>query len=134
MATKTQKKYFEAIGRRKLSVARVRISKDKPGLIINNKTLEEYFPLASYQNKILTPLKVTNNENKFNISIKVSGGGITGQAEAIRLGLSRGLVLIDEKLKTILREKGLLTRDSRVVERKKYGLKKARRAPQWQKR
>jgi len=134
MATKTQKKYFEAIGRRKLSVARVRISKDKPGLMINNKTLEEYFPLASSQNKILTPLKVTGNENKFNISIKVSGGGLTGQAEAIRLGLSRGLVLIDEKLKPILREKGLLTRDSRVVERKKYGLKKARRAPQWQKR
>lgn len=134
MATKTQKKYFETIGRRKLSVARVRISKDKPGLMINNKTLEEYFPLASYQNKILTPLKVTGNENKFNISIKVSGGGLTGQAEAIRLGLSRGLILIDEKLKPILREKGLLTRDSRVVERKKYGLKKARRAPQWQKR
>lgn len=134
MATKTQKKYFETIGRRKLSVARVRISKDKPGLMINNKTLEEYFPLASSQNKILTPLKVTGNENKFNISIKVSGGGLTGQAEAIRLGLSRGLILIDEKLKPILREKGLLTRDSRVVERKKYGLKKARRAPQWQKR
>ncbi|NMB92102.1 MAG: 30S ribosomal protein S9 [Parcubacteria group bacterium] len=134
MTTKTAKKYFEAIGRRKSSIARVRLSKEKPGIIINNKTLEEYFPLISHQNKILTPLKETNNENKFNISVKVVGGGLTGQAEAIRLGISRALVLIDEKLKSTLRAKGLLTRDSRVVERKKFGLKKARRAPQWQKR
>jgi len=134
MATKTHKKYIETIGRRKSSVARVRLSKDKPNLIINNKSLEEYFPLTSHQNKVLTPLRETDNENKLNISVKVRGGGITGQAEAIRLGISRGLVLMDEKLKTLLRNKGLLTRDSRVVERKKYGFKKARRAPQWQKR
>jgi len=127
-------KYIETIGRRKEAVARVRVSKETPGLIINNKTLEQYFPLLSMQNKVLSPFKETNIENKFFISIKVKGGGITGQAEAIRLGISRCLAQINEKIKPLLREKGLLTRDSRVVERKKYGLKKARRAPQWQKR
>jgi len=127
-------KYIETIGRRKLAIARVRVSKETPGLIINNKTLEQYFPLLSMQNKVLSPFKETNIENKFFISIKVKGGGVTGQAEAIRLGISRCLAQMNEKIKPLLREKGLLTRDSRVVERKKYGLKKARRAPQWQKR
>jgi len=132
---KTKKtKYIEAIGRRKEAVARVRLSKETPGIVINDKTLEQYFPLLSMQNKVLSPFKETNIENKFFISIKVKGGGITGQAEAIRLGISRCLAQINEKIKPLLREKGLLTRDSRVVERKKYGLKKARRAPQWQKR
>ena len=131
---KKETRYIEAIGRRKEAVARVRLSKETPGLIINNKTLEQYFPLLSMQNKVLSPFKETKIENKFFISIKVKGGGITGQAEAIRLGISRCLAQINEKIKPLLREKGLLTRDSRVVERKKYGLKKARRAPQWQKR
>lgn len=126
--------YYEAVGRRKSSVARVRISQDKPSLTINNKTLEEYFADPVLKEKVLKPLKETNLENKLKISIQVKGGGTTGQAEAISLGLSRSLVLLDEKLRTSLRQKGLLTRDSRVVERKKYGLKKARRAPQWQKR
>ena len=131
---KKETRYIEAIGRRKEAVTRVRLSKETPGLIINNKTLEQYFPLLSMQNKVLSPFKETKIENKFFISIKVKGGGITGQAEAIRLGISRCLAQINEKIKPLLREKGLLTRDSRVVERKKYGLKKARRAPQWQKR
>jgi small subunit ribosomal protein S9 len=132
---KTKKtKYIEAIGRRKEAVARVRLSKETPGIVINDKTLEQYFSLLSMQNKVLSPFKETKIENKFFISIKVKGGGITGQAEAIRLGISRCLAQINEKIKPLLREKGLLTRDSRVVERKKYGLKKARRAPQWQKR
>jgi small subunit ribosomal protein S9 len=127
-------KYLEAVGRRKESVARVRLSKETPGLVINNKTLEQYFPLLFLQKKVLSPLKETNLENKFSISVKVQGGGLTGQAEAIRLGISRCLVKFNEKLQPLLRNKGLLTRDSRTVERKKYGLKKARRAPQWQKR
>jgi small subunit ribosomal protein S9 len=132
---KTKKtKYIEAIGRRKEAVARVRLSKETPGIVINDKTLEQYFSLLSMQNKVLSPFKETKIENKFFISIKVKGGGITGQAEAIRLGISRCLAQMNEKIKPLLREKGLLTRDSRVVERKKYGLKKARRAPQWQKR
>jgi len=133
--TKTKKtRYTETIGRRKEAVARVRLSKETPGIVINDKTLEQYFPLSSMQNKVLSPFKEVNIENKFFISVKVKGGGMTGQAEAIRLGISRCLAQMDEKIKPLLREKGLLTRDSRVVERKKYGLKKARRAPQWQKR
>jgi len=145
-------KYIETIGRRKEAVARVRLSKETPGLVIssetrkkvlprearqvliNDKTLEQYFPLLSMQNKVLCPFKETNIENKFFISIKVKGGGMTGQAEAIRLGISRCLAQINEKIRPLLREKGLLTRDSRVVERKKYGLKKARKRAQWSKR
>lgn len=127
-------KYIESVGRRKLAVARVRMSKKTPGIVINDKTLEEYFPLLTMQNKVLAPLKETGAENRFFISIKIKGGGVTGQAEAIRLGISRCLVIMDGKTKPLLREKGLLTRDSRAVERKKYGLKKARRAPQWHKR
>jgi len=131
---KKETKYIETIGRRKEAVARVRLNKETPGLIVNNKTLEQYFPILTMQNKVLSPFKETNVENKFFISIKVKGGGITGQAEAIRLGISRCLAQMNEKIKPLLREKGLLTRDSRVVERKKYGLKKARKAAQWSKR
>ena len=130
----TKKKYIEALGKRKEAIARVRLVKDKPGFIINEKTMEEYFPLQNYQKKILDPFKTTDLENTFFVSIKVKGGGMTGQAEAIRLGISRCLVKIDEKLKPTLRKAGFLTRDSRVVERKKYGLKKARKAAQWSKR
>ncbi len=129
-----KKKYIEAVGRRKESVARVRLIKDKPGFIINEKTMEEYFSLRDYHKKILDPFKTTNLENSFFVSIKVKGGGITGQAEAIRLGISRCLIKIDKKLKPALRKAGFLTRDARIVERKKYGLKKARKAAQWSKR
>jgi len=129
-----KRKYIEAIGKRKKSVARVRLIKDKPGFIINEKTMEEYFPLQDYHKKILGPFKATNLENSFFVSIKVNGGGITGQAEAIRLGISRCLVKIDKKLRPALRKAGFLTRDARIVERKKYGLKKARKAAQWSKR
>ncbi|MDD5760520.1 MAG: 30S ribosomal protein S9 [Candidatus Pacebacteria bacterium] len=129
------REYIEAVGRRKEAVARVRLTKDKPGLFINGKTSEEYFPLEKQRQKILDPLRITNLENNFLISIKVKGGGISGQAEAIRLGISRCLVKTDEgKYKAMLREKGFLTRDSREVERKKYGLKKARKRAQWSKR
>ena len=139
MVVKKEKKikktaYIETIGRRKEAVARIRLSKETPGIVINDKTLEQYFPLLSMQNKVLCPFKETNIENKFFISIKVKGGGMTGQAEAIRLGISRCLAQINEKIRPLLREKGLLTRDSRVVERKKYGLRKARKSKQWSKR
>lgn len=129
-----KKKYIEAVGRRKEAVARVRLIKDKPGFIINEKTMEKYFPLEDQHKKILTPFQVSNLENSFFVSVKVNGGGMTGQVEAIRLGISRCLIKIDEKLKPILRKAGFLTRDARTVERKKYGLKKARKAPQWSKR
>ena len=130
----TKKKYIEAVGRRKASVARVRIIKDTPGFVINEKTMEEYFSLKDSHKKILEPFKAAHLENTFFVSIKVNGGGITGQTEAIRLGISRCLVKIDEKLRPVLRKAGFLTRDSRIVERKKYGLKKARKAAQWSKR
>ena len=129
-----KKKYIESIGRRKEAVARVRLIKDKPGFIVNGKTMEEYFPLQDCHRKILDPFRATNLENSFFVSVKTNGGGITGQTEAIRLGISRCLVKIDEKLRPVLRKAGFLTRDARIVERKKYGLKKARKAAQWSKR
>jgi len=129
-----KKKYIESIGRRKEAVARVRLIKDKPGFIINGKTMEEYFSLQDCHKKILDPFRVTDLENSFFVSVKTNGGGITGQTEAIRLGISRCLVKIDEKLRPVLRKAGFLTRDARIVERKKYGLKKARKAAQWSKR
>lgn len=129
-----KKKYIEAIGRRKEAVARVRLIKDKPGFVINGKTIEKYFTLEDHRKKIFMPFQLTDSDNSFFVSVKVTGGGMTGQAEAIRLGISRCLIKIDEKLKPILRKAGFLTRDARIVERKKYGFKKARKAPQWSKR
>ncbi len=127
-------KYIEAVGRRKESVARVRLSKGEPNIIINGLSLAQYFPIKENQEKVISPLKKAKMLDKFLINVKVIGGGTTGQAEAIRLGISRALVKFNEGLKTDLRKVGFLTRDAREVERKKYGLKKARRAPQWQKR
>jgi len=134
MPEEKNQKYIEAIGRRKEAVARVRFYFDQPNILINEVPLEVYFPIRENQEKVLAPLKLTNMENKYLIKIKVRGGGFTGQAEAIRLGISRCLLKLDENFKKPLREAGFLTRDARVVERKKFGLKKARRAPQWQKR
>jgi len=131
---KKSAKYIEAIGRRKESVARVRLFNDKPGFVINNKTLEQYFQLFNLQQKVLSPFKVLNISPDFFVSAKVIGGGLNGQAEAIRLGLSRALLKSNSDFKNTLRKSGFLTRDARAVERKKYGLKKARRAPQWKKR
>jgi small subunit ribosomal protein S9 len=130
----TKKKYIEAVGRRKESIARVRLVKDSPGFIINEKTMEEYFSLKDSHRKILEPFKITHLENTFFVSVKVNGGGITGQTEAIRLGISRCLVKIDEHLRSALKKAGFLKRDARIVERKKCGLKKARKAAQWSKR
>lgn len=130
----TPSKYIQAIGRRKEAIATVRLSKDKPQIIINDKNLDDYFPVKSLQNKILEPFTKAKVENKFLITVKARGGGLTGQAEAIRLGISRALVKLDNTLKPTLKKYKLLTRDSRVVERKKYGLKKARKRPQWAKR
>jgi small subunit ribosomal protein S9 len=131
-------KYFYAVGKRKCAIAQVRIyPEDKAGegdLIVNKKKMKEYFSILSLQNSFMAPLKTTGFQNKLRISVLVRGGGQTGQAEAARLGIARALVKLDEGLRKSLRDAGLLTRDSRIVERKKPGLKKARRAPQWQKR
>ncbi|MFC1644699.1 30S ribosomal protein S9 [Patescibacteria group bacterium] len=135
---KADEKYFYAVGRRKSSTAQVRIYEtEKAGdsdLIVNGKKLREYFPLAAMQSNFLAPLRETGMHGKFKVSVLVKGGGITGQVEASRLGIARALVKFDENLKPILKSNGFMTRDAREVERKKPGLKKARRAPQWAKR
>jgi small subunit ribosomal protein S9 len=136
MTQKTLKgQYTEAIGRRKSSTARVRIySDEKESFSVNGKTLTEYFPNPTLQEKILQPLKLTNTLNKFCFSVHVNGGGTTGQADAVKLGVARVINKIFPDLKKDLRADGLLTRDARKVERKKPGLHKARKAPQWKKR
>lgn len=132
-------KYIETIGRRKTSSARVRLYKDeeeKGEIIINKRSVEDYFPLFELQKIVLAPIEKTENFilNKGRIEILVKGGGKRGQAEAIQLGIARLILNIEPKYKDILKSHGFLRRDPRMVERKKFGLKKARRAPQWQKR
>jgi small subunit ribosomal protein S9 len=123
-----------ATGRRKESVARVRLLPGKGEIIINGRPWEKYFPLESQRIFIRQPLLATNSLNKFKILAKVSGGGISGQAGALRLGIARALACFDPNLISILREKGFLTRDPRMKERKKYGQKGARKRFQWTKR
>lgn len=125
---------IHAIGRRKKSVARLFISKGKSEININSKSFKEYFPTAVSQTKLLQPLNLTNNLNQYSISINVVGGGVNGQVEAIRLALARALCILNKENRKILKPEGLLTRDSRNVERKKYGRKKARKKFQFSKR
>ena len=125
---------IHATGRRKKSIARLFISKGKSEININSKSFKEYFPTAVSQFKLLQPLNLTNNLDKYSISINVFGGGVNGQVEAIRLALSKALCILNEENRKILKPDGLLTRDSRNVERKKYGRKKARKKFQFSKR
>jgi len=127
-------RYYEGIGRRKRATARVRLYPGDGQIAINDKPLDQYFGRFQDQQQAIEPLKLTNNEGRYNLMAVVSGGGITGQAQAIRMGLARALQIVDPELHTMLREAGLLTRDSREKERKKVGLKKARKAPQYTKR
>ncbi len=122
------------IGRRKTSVARIYLSKGKDKVTINGKDYKDYFPTTSLQYKILQPFKLTNNIGKFDLSVNVYGGGITGQVEAIRLAISRALSEMSDENKSALKKEGLLTRDPRMVERKKFGQKKARKKFQFSKR
>lgn len=126
--------YFSGTGRRKTSIAQVRLTKGEGVVIINGKPLEENVARKVLQDVILQPLKLTNTSNQYNAVVKVEGGGISGQAGAISHGISRALVKADESLKPILKSNGMLTRDPRMKERKKYGLKRARKAPQYTKR
>lgn len=127
--------YYYAVGRRKTSVARVRLLPGGNGaVIVNGHPIEAHLQRSTHQAQAVLPLRVTDNLNKFNVSAKVQGGGMTGWAGAISLGVARALVKMDESLKPQLRRFGLLTRDPRVKERKKYGLKRARKAPQYTKR
>jgi small subunit ribosomal protein S9 len=122
------------IGRRKTAVARVYLSTGKGKITINQRDISEYFPTATLQYKVRQPFTLTDNVDNFDVKVNVYGGGITGQAEAIRLGLSRALCAIDEENRTTLKPEGLLTRDPRMVERKKFGQKKARKKFQFSKR
>jgi len=130
----THTKFVEGIGRRKTAVARVRVTKGKGEVTVNEKPLKDLSLISKLKNEIMAPVVKLKLEESVNVSAKVSGGGQSAQAAAVRHGLARALVKWDEKLKPLLRGYGYLTRDSRMVERKKYGYKKARRAPQWQKR
>lgn len=125
---------INAIGRRKASVARVYLTKGDGNIVINGKELSNYFPMQNIQNSVTEPLKISELENVYDIKINVSGGGFKGQAEAIRLGISRALVKVDEENKPALKAKKFLTRDAREVERKKYGKPKARKSFQFSKR
>ena len=128
------KPLVQATGRRKESVARVRLYDGTGRLVLNGRPLEQYFPTMAQRMRVLEPLRVAGAEGRFDVIAQLEGGGTTGQADALRLGIARGLIEIDPELRTDLKKAGLLTRDARIVERKKYGLRKARRAPQYTKR
>lgn len=130
-----KKDFIYAVGRRKSASARVRYYKKGSGeIIVNNQNFKIYFPYFTWQQIVTQPLEMSNKEKEGKIVVKVKGGGKMGQAESIRLGITRVLVQLDPDLRKTLKKAGFLTRDPRVKERKKYGLKRARRAPQWQKR
>lgn len=130
-----KERYFEAVGRRKTAVARTRLfPKGKGEFIINGKPYQEYFPLPSHQEIAIAALKKMKCLDQFKTQVLVKGGGVSAQAEAVRHATARALVLFNPDFKKRLRKAGYLTRDPRMRERKKFGLKRARRAPQWQKR
>ncbi len=130
----TQNNYYYGTGKRKTAIAQVRIYPGKGQVTINEKSLDQVFPLPAWQSTILEPMKVTETQGKFNIIAKLHGGGVTSQAGAMRHGIARALLVSDENLRSVLRQHKMLTRDSRIKESKKYGLKRARRAPQYTKR
>jgi len=126
--------YFHGTGRRKTATAQVKLMVGNGTIIIDGKPLEERFPSLEHQRVIIQPFIATESNGKFNVVVKVAGGGVTGQSDAIAHGISRALVRADERYKPMLRQNGLLTRDARAKERKKPGLKRARKAPQYTKR
>ena len=125
---------INALGRRKTAVARVYLTKGKGVITVNNKKAQEVFPTDVLQSKLVQPFALTDTVGKYNVKVNVSGGGINGQVEAIRLGISRALVEVSEENKNALKEEGLMTRDPRMVERKKPGQPKARKKFQFSKR
>ena len=132
--TQLKTRYVEGVGRRKTAVARVRLAKGHGAYLVNGKSLKEYFRLPALQRTAAAPLENLKLDETYDVSVRVKGGGVNAQAEAVRLGLARALVILDPELKKRLRGFGFLMRDPRMVERKKYGLKKARGAPQGAKR
>jgi small subunit ribosomal protein S9 len=127
-------RYYEAVGRRKTSTARVRLYPGTGTIVVNDRPLEEYFHRPTDVLLLTQPLVVTDTRNNYNISVVVAGGGTTGQAGAVLQGLARALCEADENLRPVLKRNGYLTRDARAKERKKFGLKRARKAPQYTKR
>lgn len=129
------KSFIEAIGRRKEAVARVRLENGGTGVFtVNKRTLESYIPVEHLRQSVLSPFVQTGTEKMFDVSVKVVGGGIHGQADSIRLGIARALVDFNPEFRTALKKLHLLSRDARIRERKKFGKKSARRSPQWSKR
>ncbi len=127
-------KVYAATGRRKTSVAQVRLSSGTGNVLVNRLNLEDYFPIETYRRDAMLPLEVTKTLGQFDVFVNVRGGGKAGQAGAVRLGVARALVVYNEELRAALRPAGVLTRDPRMVERKKYGQKKARKRFQFSKR
>ncbi len=130
----SKQQYYYGTGRRKSSVARVRVYPGSGNITINGRAIDDYFGLETLKLIVRQPLNITDTSDKFDIVCTVAGGGVTGQAGAIRHGLSRALLVYNPELRPVLKKAGFLTRDPRMKERKKYGLKAARRAPQFSKR
>ena len=128
------KPLVQATGRRKASVARVRLRDGSGQVTLNGRHLEDYFPTMASRLRVMEPLQITTTQGRYDVDATLEGGGISGQVDALRLGIARALIVLDPELRTMLKKAGMLTRDARVVERKKYGLRKARRAPQYTKR
>ena len=129
-----EQQYYYATGKRKTAVARVRLYRDRGPIVVNGKPIEEAFPWPAWQQLVYLPFAVTNSANEFRVVARTSGGGQVSQADALKHGISRALCEADPTLRTPLKRAGLLTRDSREKERKKYGLKRARKAKQYTKR
>ena len=125
---------INTLGRRKTAVARIYLSEGNGKITVNDRDFKEYFPTAILQYQILEPFEITNNTGKYDLKVNMDGGGVTGQAEALSLAISRALVKISEEFRPILKAKGLMRRDPRMVERKKFGQKKARKRFQFSKR
>lgn len=125
---------INTVGRRKTSIARIYLGKGKGNFIVNGKPLQDFIPVAHLREQAEKPLKLTESLKEFDIKVNVKGGGVKGQAEAIKLGIARALVQYNEEFKPVLKKDGLLTRDPRMVERKKAGLRKARKRDQFSKR
>ncbi len=135
MQAESQQEYYYGTGKRKTAIAKVRLYLDDGGpIIVNGKTMEEFFNWNPWQLEITEPFRATDTVNRFRVVVRVLGGGVHAQAQAIRHGIARALVVYDESMKPTLRHAGFITRDSRIKESKKYGLKRARRAPQYTKR
>ena len=128
------KPLVQATGRRKASVARVRLRDGSGAVTLNGKPLEQFFPTMATRMRVMEPLQLTNMVGRYDLEATLHGGGTTGQSDALRLGIARALIVLDPDLRPTLKAAGMLSRDDRVVESKKYGLRKARRAPQYTKR